>query len=40
MSEQPQFNISFWGIQISGHGVTGILAAVLVVCIFVAVYRF
>jgi hypothetical protein len=38
MSE-PRFDIHFWGIKISAQGLTGIAAAVLVVGMFLAVYR-
>ncbi|MFZ5734744.1 MAG: hypothetical protein ACOY4O_18565 [Pseudomonadota bacterium] len=40
MSDQPRFDISFWGIQISGHGIVGIVAAVAVVGMFVLLSRF
>jgi len=40
MSDQPRFDINFWGIQISGQGLVGIIAAVSVVGLFVVLYHF
>lgn len=34
-----KFEISFWGIKISAQGLAGVGAAVLVVGMFIAVYR-
>jgi len=39
MSE-PRFDIHFWGIKISAQGLAGIAAAVLVVGLVLAVYRY
>lgn len=39
-ASQPRFEVSLWGIQISGYGATGIAAAVVVVGLIVAGYRF
>jgi hypothetical protein len=39
MSE-PKFDIYFWGIRISAQGLAGIAAAVLVVGMLLAVYRY
>jgi hypothetical protein len=37
---QPKFDIYIWGIKISAQGVVGIAAAVLVVMLVLASYRF
>jgi hypothetical protein len=39
MSE-PKFDISFWGIKISAQSLVGIVAAVVVVGMVLAVYRY
>jgi hypothetical protein len=37
---EPRFNIHFWGIKISAQGLAGVAAAVLVVAMLLAVYRY
>jgi hypothetical protein len=37
---EPKFDIHFWGIKISAQGLAGIAAAVLVVGMLLAVYRY
>jgi hypothetical protein len=39
MSE-PKFDIHFWGVKISAQGLAGIAAAVVVVGMLLAVYRY
>jgi hypothetical protein len=40
VTEPPKFDIAFWGIKISAQGAAGIVAAVIVVGMFIALYRF
>ena len=40
MSEPPKFEFDFWGCRVSAHGVIGIAAAVSVVAMLLAFYRF
>ena len=37
---EPKFDINFWGIKISARGLAGIVAAVLVVGMVLAAYRY
>jgi hypothetical protein len=40
MSEPPKFEFDFWGAKVSAQGVIGIVAAVSVVAMLLAFYRF
>lgn len=40
MSEPPKFEFDFWGCRVSAQGVIGIVAAVSVVAMLLAFYRF
>jgi hypothetical protein len=40
MSEPPKFEFHFWGCRVSAQGVIGIVAAVSVVAMVLAFYRF
>jgi hypothetical protein len=40
MSEPPKFEFDFWGCRVSAQGALGIAAAVLVVAMMMAFYRF
>jgi hypothetical protein len=40
MSEPPKFEFDFWGCRVIAQGVIGIVAAVSVVAMVLAFYRF
>lgn len=40
MYEPPEFEFDFWGCRVSAKGVIGIVAAVSVVAMLLAFYRF
>lgn len=40
MSEPPKFEFDFWGCRVNAQGVIGIVAAVSVVAMLLAFYRF
>ena len=40
MSEPPKIEFAFWGCKVSAQGVIGIVAAVTVVAMLLAFYRF